>query len=78
MDVHSRPTRKCVTMLREEEDDLTQEMRMLILRKADELVLKYIQKIEDAKPPITDDFTEGVSVGLGWAIRILNKDKSAS
>lgn len=65
-------------MIREEEDDLTQEMRMLILRKADELVLKYVQKIEDAKPPVTDDFTEGVNAGMNWAIRILNKDKSAS
>lgn len=65
-------------MIREEEDDITQEMRMLILAKADELVLKYIQKMEDTKPPVTDDFTEGVNVGLSWAIRILNKDKSAS
>lgn len=65
-------------MIREEEDDLTQEMRMLILSKADELVLKYVQKIEDAKPPVTDDFTEGVNAGMNWAIRILNKDKSAS
>lgn len=65
-------------MIREEEDDLTQEMRQLILAKADELVLKYIAKIEDAKPPVTDDFTEGVNAGMNWAIRILNKDKSAS
>lgn len=65
-------------MIREEEDDLSQEMRMLVLAKADELVLKYIQKMEDTKPPVTDDFTEGVTVGLNWAIRILQKDKSAS
>ena len=65
-------------MLREEEDDLTQEMRQLILAKADELVATYIIKIEDAKPPVTDDFTEGVNAGMNWAIRILNKDKSAS
>lgn len=65
-------------MIREEEDDLTQEMRQLILAKADELVLKYINKIEDAKPPVTDDFTEGVNAGMNWAIRILQKDKSAS
>ena len=65
-------------MIREEEDDLSQEMRMLVLAKADELVLKYVQKIEDAKPPIADEWTEGVNVGMNWAIRILNKDKSAS
>lgn len=65
-------------MIREEEDDLTQEMRMLILNKADELVLKYISKIEDAKPPVKDEWTDGVCVGLSWAQRILSKDKSAS
>lgn len=65
-------------MIREEEDDLTQEMRMLILTKADELVLKYISKLEDAKPPVTDEYTEGVNAGMNWAIRILRGDKSAS
>jgi hypothetical protein len=65
-------------MIREEEDDLSQEMRMLVLAKADELTKQYIQKIEDAKPPITDEWTDGVNTGMGWAIRILSKDKSAS
>ncbi len=45
-------------MIREEEGDLTQEMRMLVLAKADELVQKYVQKIEDAKPPVTDEWTD--------------------
>jgi len=39
---------------------------------------KFIQKIEDAKPPAKDDYTQGVQDGLDWAIRILTKDKSAS
>ena len=65
-------------MIREEEDDLTQEMRMIVIAKADELVQKYVQKIEDAKPPVSDDFTEGVNAGMNWAIRILRGDKSAS
>ena len=65
-------------MIREEEDDVTQEMRMLVLAKADELVKKYIQKIEDAKPVITDEWTEGVNAGMNWTIRILRGDKSAS
>lgn len=65
-------------MIREEEDDITQEIRMLILAKADELIQTYVQKIEDAKPPVTDDYTEGVNAGMNWSIRILNKDKSAS
>ena len=38
---------------------------------------KCIQKIEEAKPAIKDDYTQGVQDGLGWAIRILEKDKSA-
>jgi hypothetical protein len=65
-------------MIREEEDDLTQEMRQLILAKADELIATYIAKIEDARPPVSDDFTEGVNAGMNWSIRILQKDKSAS
>jgi len=40
-------------------------------------VAKCIKKIEDAKPPIKDDYTQGVQDGLDWAIRILEKDKSA-
>jgi hypothetical protein len=41
-------------------------------------VQKFIQKIEDAKVPIKDEYTQGVHDGLDWAIRILMKDKSAS
>jgi hypothetical protein len=41
-------------------------------------IQKFIQKIEDAKPPAKDDYTQGVQDGLDWAIRILMKDKSAS
>lgn len=40
-------------------------------------VSKVIKKIEDAKPPIKDEWTEGFNTGLDWAIRILEKDKSA-
>lgn len=65
-------------MLREEEDDMTQEMRQLIMAKVSEELLAFVQKIEDAKPPITDDWTEGVNVGMSWAIRVLKRDKSAS
>jgi hypothetical protein len=65
-------------MLREEEDDMTQEMRQLIMAKVNEELLAFVQKIEDAKPPITDDWTEGVNVGMSWAIRVLKRDKSAS
>ena len=65
-------------MLREEEDDITQEMRQLIMLKVNEELLGFIQKIEDAKPPVSDEWTAGVGVGMDWAIRILKRDKSAS
>lgn len=64
-------------MLREEEDDMTQEMRLLVMQKVNEELLTFVSKIEDAKPPVTDEWTEGVNVGMDWAIRILRKDKSA-
>ena len=40
-------------------------------------VAKCIKKIDDAKVPVRDDYTQGISDGLDWAIRILEKDKSA-
>ena len=64
-------------MLREEEDDMTQEMRQLIMLEAKMEVDKYIAKIEAARIPVTDDWTDGVNNGLEWAVRILRKDKSA-
>jgi hypothetical protein len=64
-------------MLREEENDMTQEMRQLVMQKVNEELLTFITKIEEAKPPVTDEWTEGVNVGMNWAIRILRKDKSA-
>ena len=64
-------------MIREEEDDITQEMRQLVMQKVNEELLIFIKKIEEAKPPVTDEWTEGVNIGMNWAIRILRKDKSA-
>jgi hypothetical protein len=40
-------------------------------------VAKCIKKIDAAKPPAKDEYTQGVHDGLDWAIRILEKDKSA-
>ena len=65
-------------MIREEEDDMTQEVRALIVLKIKEETDTLIQKMEDAKVPVTDEWTDGVNAGLGWAQRILRKDKSAS
>jgi hypothetical protein len=64
-------------MIREEEDDITQEMRQLVMHKVNEELITFINKIEEAKPPITDEWTDGVNIGMNWAIRILKKDKSA-
>lgn len=65
-------------MLREEEDDMTQEMRLLVMLEVKLEIDKVIKKIEESKIPIKDEWTEGVNVGMDWAIRILRKDKSAS
>ena len=64
-------------MIREEEDDMTQEVRQLIMLEVKLEVDKYISKIEAARVPVTDDWTDGVNNGLEWAVRILRKDKSA-
>ncbi len=37
-----------------------------------------IAKIEAAKVPVTDEWTDGLNAGLSWAQRILRKDKSAT
>lgn len=64
-------------MIREEEDDITQEMRQLVMLKVNEELLTFIEKIESAKPAIDSDWSEGVNMGMDWAVRILKKDKSA-
>jgi hypothetical protein len=65
-------------MIREEEDDMTQEVRQLIMLEVRLELDKYVSKIEAARVPVTDDWTDGVNNGLEWAVRILRKDKSAS
>jgi hypothetical protein len=65
-------------MLREEEDDMTQEIRQLVMLETKLEIEKAIQKIEEAKIPIKDEWSDGLNVGMDWAIRILKKDKSAS
>jgi hypothetical protein len=64
-------------VIREEEDDTTQEVRALVLLSLKSEVAALVEKIQAAKVPITDEWTEGVNAGLEWAVRILNKDKSA-
>lgn len=56
---------------------MDEEVRKLIATKIDEEINKAISKIEEAKIPIKDEWSEGLNVGMNWAIRILKKDKSA-
>lgn len=65
-------------MIREEEDDTTQEVRALVLLGLKTEVAALVEKIQAAKVPVTDEWTDGLNSGLDWAVRILNKDKSAS
>ena len=65
-------------MMIQEEDDRTQEMRAFVLLELKQETTKLIDKIESAKVPVTDEWTEGVNAGLELAVRILRGDKSAS
>jgi hypothetical protein len=53
-------------------------MRALIVLKIKEETEVLVQKIEAAKVPVTDEWTDGLNAGLSWAQRILRKDKSAT
>lgn len=46
--------------------------------KTQEEINMAIKKIEEAKIPVKDEWSEGLNMGMEWAIRILKKDKSAS
>jgi hypothetical protein len=65
-------------MIREEEDDMTQVIRQAVMVETQARIDKVIQKIEESKVPIKDEWTDGLTVGMEWAIRILRGDKSAS
>ena len=69
----------------QEEDDLTQEMRALIVAESTQLyhahLDKSIEKILKERPEINEqhrEYLEGVVDGLEWAVRIIRGDKSAS
>lgn len=42
------------------------------------MIESYIKKIENAMIPETDEWSKGLNMGLGWAVRILKGDKSAA
>lgn len=60
-------------------DDDYLEIHAKEMAKAEYLqhVSKCIKKIDEAKIPVKDEWSEGLNMGLDWAIRILEKDKSA-
>jgi hypothetical protein len=64
-------------VIREEEDDMTQEIRRLVLLEVNAEMKDFIAKIEEAKIVATDEWGDGLNQGLDWAVRIIKKDKSA-
>jgi hypothetical protein len=64
-------------MLREEEDDMTQEIRQLVMFETRAEMDKVIHKIEELKVEVKDEWTDGLNMGLDLAVNILKKDKSA-
>jgi hypothetical protein len=64
-------------MIREEEDDMTQEIRQLIMFETRVEINKVIEVIESLKIEVKDEWTDGLVTGLDLAINTLKKDKSA-
>jgi hypothetical protein len=65
-------------MLREEEDDMTQEMRQFVVFAIDNEIKKLIQKITELKVDNTTEYLDGVNAGLALAVKALHRDKSTS
>lgn len=61
----------------QEEDDMTQEIRALVLLEVSAEIKDFISKIEQARINAKDEWGDGLNTGLDWAVRILKKDKSA-
>ena len=60
-------------MLREEEDDMTQEIRQLVMFETKAEIDKVIEVIKNLKIEVKD----GLVTGLDLAINVLKKDKNA-
>jgi hypothetical protein len=65
-------------MIREEEDDMTQEIRQFVVFAMDNEIKKSIQKITELKVESTSEYLDGVNAGLELAIKALHRDKSIS
>jgi hypothetical protein len=60
----------------QEENDMTLEIRQLIMFETRAEIDKIINKIEQLKIEIKDEWTDGLNMGLDLAISTLRKDKS--
>jgi hypothetical protein len=65
-------------MLREEEDDMTQEMRQFVVFAIDNEIKKLIEKILELRVESTNEYLDGVNAGLNLAVKALHRDKSVS
>lgn len=60
----------------QEENDMTQEIRQFVMFETRIELDKVINKIEQLKVEIKDEWTDGLNMGLDLAISALKKDKS--
>jgi len=65
-------------MLREEEDDMTQEIRQFVVFAIDNEIKKLVQKITDLRVESTSEYLDGVNDGLSLAVKALHRDKNIS
>ena len=55
---------------------MTQEIRQLIMFETRSEIDKIINKLEELKVEVKDEWTDGLNMGLDLAISALRKDKS--
>lgn len=63
-------------MIRQEEDDMTQEIRALVVFAVSGEIAKLTQKILELRVQSTNEFEDGFNTGLSLAVKTLRKDKS--
>lgn len=65
-------------MIREEEDDMTQEIRQFVIFAIDNEIKKLVEKITALTVESTSEYLDGVNDGLALAVKALHRDKSAT
>ena len=63
-------------MIREEEDDMTQEIRQFVVFAINNEIKKLIEKFTELKVESTSEYLDGVNAGLDLGIKALHRDKS--